>query len=179
MRCLHLKFPFRQARATFGSEIADVVSGVDVGDLRNHHRWECSGSQDYFHQDTMKSSFLSANLLALATLSAVAALPVRQASAQCVMNDTNIQMTIGGSRQPTDRTNNVSQGSTGGCVGNTVNTVNVQSSVGGTERATQRRQSTQQINGSNDSPTGINLPPVKLRQNVQVDVDNPADRLPR
>jgi hypothetical protein len=127
----------------------------------------------------MKPSLLSASLLALATLSALAALPVREASAQCVMNDTNIQMTIGGSRKPTDRTNNVSQGSTGGCVGNTVNTTNVQSSVGGTERATQRRQSTQQINGSNDSATGINMPPVKLHQNVQVDVDNPADRLGR
>jgi Tfp pilus assembly protein PilV len=127
----------------------------------------------------MKPAFLSVGLLALATLSAVAAFPVSQVSAQCVMNDTNIQMTIGGSRQPTDRTNNVSQGSTGGCVGNTVNTTNVQSTVGGTERATQRRQSTQQINGSNDSPIGINMAPVKLHQNVQVDVDNPADRLPR
>ncbi len=127
----------------------------------------------------MKPSLLSASLLALATLSAVVAFPVRQVSAQCVMNDTNIQMTIGGSRQPTDRTNNVNQGSTGGCVGNTVNTTNVQSSVGGTDRATQRRQSNQQINGSNDSATGINMPPVKLRQNVQVDVDNPADRLGR
>jgi hypothetical protein len=127
----------------------------------------------------MKSSFPLISLLAMATLSALVALPVRQASAQCVMNDTNIQMTIGGSRQATDRTNNVAQGSTGGCVGNTANTVNVQSNVGGTERATQRRQSTQQINGSNDSPIGINMAPVKLRQNVQIDVDNPADRLSR
>jgi hypothetical protein len=127
----------------------------------------------------MKSAFFPANLLAMATFSAVATFPIHSASAQCVMNDTNIQMTIGGSRQPTDRTNNVSQGSTGGCVGNTVNTTNVQSTVGGTDRATQRRQSTQQINGTNDSATGINMPPVKLHQNVQVDVDNPADRLPR
>jgi hypothetical protein len=127
----------------------------------------------------MKSAFFPGCLLALATLSAMAAFPVRQVSAQCVMNDTNIQMTIGGSRKPTDRTNTVNQGSTGGCVGNSVSSTNVQSTVGGTERATQRRQSTQQINGSNNSPTGINMEPVKLHQNVRVDVDNPADRLPR
>jgi hypothetical protein len=132
-----------------------------------------------YRKKTMKSAFFPGCLLALATLSAVTAFPVRQVSAQCVMNDTNIQMTIGGSRQPTDRTNNVAQGSTGGCVGNTVSTTNVQSTVGGTERATQRRQSTQQINGSNNSPAGIDMPPVKFQQNVQVDVDNPADRLPR
>jgi hypothetical protein len=127
----------------------------------------------------MKSSFLSVSLLAFTTFSALVTLPVRQASAQCVMNDTNLQVTIGGSGKPTDRTNNVSQGSTGGCVGNTVNTVNVQTSLGGTERATQRRQSTQQINGSNDSQIGTNMSPVKLHQNVQIDVDNAADRLPR
>jgi hypothetical protein len=124
----------------------------------------------------MKSSFLSIGLLSLATLSAVAALPISQASAQCVMNDTNIQVSINGSRKPTDRTNDVSQNSNGGCTGNTVNTTNVQLQTGGTDRATQRRVSRQQINGSIDNPTGVNLPPVKTRQNIQIDVDNPADR---
>jgi hypothetical protein len=127
----------------------------------------------------MKSSFLSVSLLTLATLSALVTLPVRQVSAQCVMNDTNIQVKIGGSRQPSDRTNDVSQSSSGGCVGNTVNTTNVQTNIGGNDRAVQRRQSTQHINGSNNSPTGINMSPVKLRQNVQIDVYNPADRLRR
>jgi hypothetical protein len=137
----------------------------------------CSNIQDYLRQKIMKSSFLSAGLLSLATFSAVVTLSAPHASAQCVMNDTNIQMSINGSKKPTDRTNNVSQGSTGGCVGNTANSVNVQTNTGGTERATQRRNSNQQINGSDNSPTGINMPPVKLHQNVQVDVDNPADRL--
>lgn len=125
----------------------------------------------------MKSSFFSFGLLSLATLSTLVSLPVPHASAQCVMNDTNIQVSISGARKPSERTNNVRQASTGGCVGNTVNTTNVQVNTGGTERAVQRRSSSQQVNGSNDSPTGINLPPVKLKQNVQIDVDNPADRL--
>lgn len=95
------------------------------------------------------------------------------------MSDINFQSSINGSGKPTNRTNDVKQGSTGGCVGNSVNTTNVQSQTGGTDRATQRRQSTQQINGSNNSPTGVNLDPVKIKTNVQVDVDNPADRLRR
>ncbi|WP_373547893.1 hypothetical protein [Chamaesiphon sp.] len=126
----------------------------------------------------MKASYYSA-ILALATLSTLVPLAVVPVNAQCVMNDINFQSSIGGSRQPANQSNNVSQGSTGGCVGNTVNTTNVQSQTGGTERTTQRRQSTQQINGSNNSPTGINMDPVKIRTNVQIQVDNPADRLRR
>jgi hypothetical protein len=125
----------------------------------------------------MKFSHLSVGLLALMTLSTLVSLPVPAASAQCVMNDTNLQVSINGSKKPSDRTNNVSQSSTGGCVGNTVNSTNVQVSTGGTQRTVQRRQSTQKITGSNDSPTGINLPPVKTQQNVQIDVYNPADNL--
>jgi hypothetical protein len=125
----------------------------------------------------MKSSFFSVGLLALSTLSTIAFFQVPHASAQCVMNDTNIQVSISGARKPSERTNNVRQASTGGCVGNTVNTTNVQVNTGGTERAVQRRTSSQQVNGDNSNPTGINMPPVKFKQNVQIDVDNPADRL--
>jgi hypothetical protein len=124
----------------------------------------------------MKYSFLPIGLLSIATFSTFFGLSVPQASAQCVMNDTNIQVSINGSGKPSDRTNNVSQNSNGGCVGNTVSTTNVQLQTGGTQRATQRRESNQQINGSNNSQIGVNLPPVKTHQNIQIDVDNPADR---
>ena len=127
----------------------------------------------------MKSSYLLSLGLISATLSVLAALPVPQASAQCVMNDTNIQLSMNGSGKKADQSNDVTQASSGGCVGNTVNSTNVQTQTGGTERATQRRQSHQQLNGSNDSPTGINMDPVKVKTNVQVNVDNPADRLGR
>ena len=146
--------------------------------LRNYRSDRCSSLQDYHWQKIMKASSYSA-ILALATLSALVPLAVAPVNAQCVMNDINFQSSIGGSRQPANQTNDVSQGSTGGCVGNTVNTTNVQSQTGGTERTTQRRQSTQQINGSNNSPTGIDMDPVKIKTNVQINVDNPADRLRR
>jgi hypothetical protein len=128
-------------------------------------------------ENTMKCSSLSIGLLSVATLSTLASLPISRVHAQCIMNDTNIQMTISGARRPTDRTNNVTQGSTGKCSGNVINSTNVQTNIGGTERATQNRQSNQQINGGGGNPSGVNLPPVKLQQNVQIDVYNAADRL--
>jgi Tfp pilus assembly protein PilV len=127
----------------------------------------------------MKLSYLSAGLLSLATFSTLVTLSAPHASAQCVMNDINMQVSMNGSRKPTERTNDVTQGSTGNCVGNSVTTTNVQTNVGGTDRAVQRRQSTQQINGGDSSPTGINMDPVKVKTNAQVDVDNPAARLKR
>jgi hypothetical protein len=127
----------------------------------------------------MKISCYPLGLLVLASLSTFAPGQVTPASAQCVMNDTNIQISINGSRQATDRTNQVRQGSTGTCVGNGVSTTNVQSTTGGTDRANQQRQSNQQVSGGSSSPTGVSVTPVKLQQNVQIDVYNPADRLRR
>jgi hypothetical protein len=124
------------------------------------------------------SRFLALGLIS-ATLSAVTALPVPQASAQCVENDISIQSSINGSDKKAEQSNEVSQGSKGGCVGNTVNSTNVQSQTGGTDPASQRRQSSQQINGGNNSPAGVNLDPVKVKTSVQTTVDNPADRLRR
>jgi len=124
----------------------------------------------------MKSSYLLSLGLISATLSVLAALPVPQASAQCVENDINFQSSINGSGKKADQSNDVSQGSKGGCVGNTINSTNVDSQTGGTERATQRRKSSQEINGGNNSPSGVNLDPVKVKTNVQTNVDNPADR---
>lgn len=125
----------------------------------------------------MKFPHLSLALLSASTLAATLNFAAPQASAQCVMSDINFQTSINGSRKPTERTNDVSQNSNGNCVGNTVSTTNVQTNVGGIDRATQRRQSSQQINGGDSSPTGINIKPVKIKTNVQIDVDNPADRL--
>ncbi|WP_310488046.1 hypothetical protein [Chamaesiphon sp. VAR_69_metabat_338] len=127
----------------------------------------------------MKPTCYSLGLLALATLSTVLSGQITPVSAQCVMNDTNIQVAINGSKQATDRTNQVQQNSTGRCVGNSVSSTNVQSTNGGTDRTSQQRQSTQQINGGTSNPTGVSTPPVKLQQNVQIDVYNPADRLRR
>jgi hypothetical protein len=128
-------------------------------------------------QNMMKSSYLSIGLFSITTLSALFSLSFTPVSAQCVMNDTNIQFSMNGSRKPTDRSNDVTQKSSGVCVGNSVSSTNTQVQVGGTQRASQHRQSHQEIIGGNSSPTGINMKPVKVRTNVQIDVYNAADRL--
>jgi hypothetical protein len=124
----------------------------------------------------MKFTSLSLGLAAIATCSTFALLPTPQSSAQCVMNDTFIGVAITGSRKPTDRQNNVSQNSNGGCIGNTINTTSVQVQTGGTNPVRQIRNVNQTINGSNNSPTGVNLSPVKTRTDVGVDVFSPAAR---
>lgn len=124
----------------------------------------------------MKFTYLSLGLAAIATCSTFAALPTQQVSAQCVMNDIGIGVAINGSSTPTNRQSRVTQSSNGGCVGNTVNTTGVQVQTGGTGPVTQTRTVNQTINGSNNSPTGVNLSPVKTRTNIGVDVFNPAAR---
>lgn len=128
-------------------------------------------------KNIMKSSYLPIGLFSIATLAALFSVPVAPVSAQCVMNDTNIQFSMNGSRQKTDRINDVSQKSSGECVGNSISSPNTQVQSGGTERAVQHRQSRQEIRGEDSNPTGINMKPVKVRTNVQIDVYNPADRL--
>ncbi len=124
----------------------------------------------------MKFTYLSLGIITIGTLSIFGSLPVNQASAQCVMNDTSIQVSINSSRIPTERRNNVSQNSNGGCVGNTVNTTGVQVQTGGNKPVSQSRNVNQTINGSNSSPIGVNSSPVKTRTNVGIDVYTPANR---
>jgi hypothetical protein len=126
--------------------------------------------------NNMKFTSLSLGIAAIATCSTFAALPAHRVSAQCVMNDISIGVAINGSSTPTNRQSRVTQNSNGGCVGNTVNTTGVQVQTGGTSPVTQTRTVNQTINGKNNSPTGVNLSPVKTRTNVGVDVYNPAAR---
>ena len=127
----------------------------------------------------MKSSYLSIGLFSIATLTSLFALPARHVNAQCVMADTNVQVSMNGSRKRSDQTNDVTQQSSGACSGNSISSTNTQVQTGGTDRASQHRSSHQEIRGGESSPTGINMEPVKVRTNVQVDVYNAADRLRR
>lgn len=124
----------------------------------------------------MKLAYLPIGLLSIATLSSLLWLPVAPVSAQCVMADTNIQIAINGSRKPSDRSNRVRQRSSGHCVGNSISSTNTQLQVGGTQRAHQHRSSNQEFHGGSGNPTGINIRPVKVKTNVQIDVYNAADR---
>jgi hypothetical protein len=127
----------------------------------------------------MKSLSLSLGLLSIATLLPVLNPLTPSAQAQCIVTDTNLQVAINGSRKPTDRSNKVTQNVNGACVGNSVNTRNVQVDVGGTSRASQHREAKVTINGDRGNRTGVNIPPTIVNTNIQMDVDNAADRLRR
>lgn len=99
----------------------------------------------------------------------------RMASAQCVMTDVGQQVTMSGSRRPTDRTNNVNMQSQGPCTGNSITTTGEQLQQGGTAPAVQRREVNQQMQGGSDGGTGVTTPTVRVIVNPKADVFNPAD----
>jgi hypothetical protein len=124
----------------------------------------------------MKFASLSFGSIAVTTLAALLAVPMSDVSAQCVITDTGIQVAINGSTTPTERRNNINQKSNGGCVGNSVNTSGVQVQTGGNQPVRQNRNVDTTVNGGNNSPTGVNLKPVKIQTEVGIDVFNPAAR---
>jgi hypothetical protein len=97
------------------------------------------------------------------------------AIAQCVQADVSVQYNISGSRQPTNRTNDVDMQSDPGCVGNTSVTTGIQGNVGGNGPVEQHRQVRHRQTGGN--PYGLPGNTVQIKSNVGVDVYNPADNI--
>ena len=119
-------------------------------------------------------SLFSVSLLAFSSCLTLAPASTPSASA-CVMTDVAPQVTISGSRQPTERSNNVNMQSEGPCEGNSITTTGVQVQEGGTKPAVQRREVNHVINGGSDNGTGVSGPTVRVRVNPTADVFNPAD----
>lgn len=98
------------------------------------------------------------------------------ATAQCVQADVGIQYNISGSKEPTERINDVDMQSTGDCRGNTSVTTGVQGNVGGNGRVRQERRVRHRFEGSrNSGDNGSST--VQIKVNPQIDVYNPADNL--
>lgn len=104
----------------------------------------------------------------LATFSSIAI-------AQCVQGDVSIQYNISGSRQPTQRTNNVTMESEPNCSGNASVTRSVQGNIGGTNAVEQNREVNQVQRGGQGNRSGINGSTVKVRSQATIDVYNPSD----
>lgn len=124
----------------------------------------------------MKLGLLAFSLLSCSSFLTLEHILTKPASAQCVQADISIQYNISGSRQPTERTNDVEFEKKGTCTGNANVTTNVQGNVGGTGRVTQTRQVRNRIQGDSDNRTGVNGPTVQIKTNPQIDVYNPVDR---
>lgn len=123
----------------------------------------------------MRFSLLAVGLLSCSSFLGLAL--TKSVSAQCVQADVSFQYNISGSRQPTERTNDVNFESNKRCSGNANVTTNVQGNEGGTGKVRQNRTVTNRIEPGNPSGTGINGNTVQIRVNPTVDVYNPVDNL--
>jgi hypothetical protein len=98
------------------------------------------------------------------------------AIAQCVQADVSVQYNISGSKEPTDRTNDVDFQSNGACRGNASVTTGIQGNVGGDGKVRQTRivrhrvDNESSINNHSDNT-------VEIKSNPAIDVYNAADSL--
>ena len=122
----------------------------------------------------MNLNKLTLALLSLINFFSVFAVP-RFASAQCIQADIGVQYNISGSRQPTERTNDVDFGSHGNCQGNVSVTTGVQGNEGGRGRVTQRRVVRHRFRGNSNYGSGGST--IQIKSNPAIDVYNAADRL--
>jgi hypothetical protein len=97
------------------------------------------------------------------------------AIAQCVQSDVSVQYNISGSRQPTQRKNDVTMKSDPKCAGNASITRSVQGNIGGTNPVEQNREVNQVQRGGSGNPSGIDGSTVKTRSQAAIDVNNPTD----
>ncbi|NET37313.1 MAG: hypothetical protein F6K19_35700 [Cyanothece sp. SIO1E1] len=125
----------------------------------------------------MKLALFSLGLFSLAPLWVLASNFNHVASAQCVVSDVAVQVAVHGSRRPARQSNDVDIKSDGPCSGNTSTSHSTQVQVGGTGEVRQERRSRHRLSGGQNNRTGVNGPTVAIPVEVQVNVDNPADRI--
>ncbi len=124
----------------------------------------------------MKSIWYYLGLLSFSSFLIVTSSATNSAKAQCIQADVGIQYNISGSKEPTQRTNDVDMQSSGSCRGNTSVTTGVQGNVGGNGPVRQNRRVRHRFEGSdrNGSSGGST---VQIKVNPQIDVYNPAYNL--
>jgi hypothetical protein len=120
----------------------------------------------------MKLATLALGLFSISSVLTLAPINTNSVQAQCVQADIAVGYNISGSKQPTQRTNNVDMQSQGGCTGNSSVNVGVQGNVGGTGKVIQNRNSSHKFSGGSGNGSTV-----KIKVNPTVDVYNAADRL--
>ena len=98
------------------------------------------------------------------------------AFAQCVQADVSVQYNISGSKEPTDRTNDVDFQSDGVCQGNASVTTGVQGNIGGNGRVRQTRKVRHRF-VNQDRNSGYSGNTVQIQSNPAIDVYNAAENL--
>ena len=96
--------------------------------------------------------------------------------AQCVQADISVQYNISGSKEPTERTNDVDFQSEGTCQGNVSVTTGVQGNIGENRRVRQTRTVRHRFyNSSHVTNQSNNM--IQIKSNPAIDVYNAADNL--
>lgn len=128
----------------------------------------------------MKLQKLTWGLLSLSGLLAINWL-ASPAIAQCIQADVSVQYNISGSKEPTERINDVDFQSNGACRGNVSVTTGVQGNVGGNGRVRQTRVVRHRISNRNDhrdhNNSYHNEAIIQIKSNPAIDVYNAADNL--
>jgi hypothetical protein len=99
------------------------------------------------------------------------------AVAQCVQADVSVQYNISGSKEPSDRTNDVDFQTTGACRGNASVTTGVQGNVGGNGKVRQTRIVRHRVDNETGSSSYSDDSTVEIQSNPAIDVYNAADSL--
>jgi hypothetical protein len=117
----------------------------------------------------MKSKLLLLSAFSVSAISAFIPTFSPSAKAVCVLTDVGVQVAIHPKDTVANQSNNVNQQASDDCYGNSATTTGVQV-YSGPGSVNQNRDSTQIVNGNGSNPTGINMAPIKVPINVQVDV---------
>jgi hypothetical protein len=120
---------------------------------------------------------LTFGFLAASSFLTVGSFVSDSAVAQCVQADVSVQYNISGSKEPTDRSNDVAMDSDPSCRGNASVTRGVQGNIGGDGPVRQHRTVRhRQQSSSNSDSEGNGGSTVQIRSNPGIDVYNPAER---
>jgi hypothetical protein len=97
--------------------------------------------------------------------------------AQCIQADVSVQYNISGSKEPSDRTNDVDFQTNGACRGNATVTTGIQGNVGGNGKVRQTRIVRHRIDNETGSSSYSDNSTVEIQSNPAIDVYNAADSL--
>jgi len=98
------------------------------------------------------------------------------AMAQCVQADISVQYNISGSKEATERDNQIDLQSDPGCRGNATVTTGVQGNIGGNSRVRQSRKVRHRVTSSG-ARHNYSSNTVQIQSNPAIDVYNAADNL--
>ena len=101
----------------------------------------------------------------------------RPAIAQCVQADVAVQYNISGSKEPTERSNDVNFQSHDNCRGNVSVTTSVQGNEGGNGRVRQTRTVRHRFENSAGNSDRLGGSTIQIQSNPTIDVYNAADNL--